>query len=160
MKINFITLLLSLFIISCSTVKNEDLTENQKTAIKYEIQQLFEYTCEGISELNAEKAFSLFSINTDTKYIRNGHLYPDIETAKNQYAEWFNSPSAVKQNISLDPVIFDIINKKTVLMTTIGYITKADTTITNEAPWVIAYTLLWIKEKEGWKVLNMHNSWE
>ena len=44
---------------------------------------------EGITELDAEKTFSVFSKKEGVKYVRNGYLYPDIETAQKQYAEWF-----------------------------------------------------------------------
>ncbi|NQU33827.1 MAG: hypothetical protein HQ521_11370 [Bacteroidetes bacterium] len=137
-----------------------NLSEEQKAAIINEIQQLFEFSNDGITELNAEKVFSIFSSKEDAKYVRNGHLYPSIETAKNQFAEWFSKPNAVKQIITYDPIIYDIIDENTVLMTTIGTFRRKDIVIPEQNPWVVGYTLLWTKEEEGWKVFNMHNSWE
>jgi hypothetical protein len=31
---------------------------------------------------------------------------------------------------------------------------------TGQKPWAIAYTGLWRKEDEGWRLMNMHYSWE
>ncbi len=32
--------------------------------------------------------------------------------------------------------------------------------LSGQPPFVIAFTLLWRKEEEGWKLFHMHNSWE
>ncbi|HSO85067.1 MAG TPA: nuclear transport factor 2 family protein [Draconibacterium sp.] len=135
------------------------LTESEKEEIKKEIRQLWDYSGDGITERNADKTFSMFSSNEGVKYIRDGHLYGSIDEARNQYAEWFKNPNSVKRKISSDPVIFDILDKNTVLMTAIGKLEVVDDT-TGQKPWVITYTLLWRKEPEGWKVFNVHNLWE
>ncbi len=141
--------------------KNTDqLTDQEKEMIKQEVATQWRHSGEGIEQHNAEQAFSVFSKNEGTKYIRNGYLYPDIDTAKNQYAAYFNSPDAVKQKIRCDPDIYDILDRNTVLHTTIGHIEKAEKVDPNEKPWIIAYTLLWRKENDEWKLFHMHNSWE
>ena len=137
-----------------------NLSDEKKAAIINDIRQLFDFSTDGIAELNAEKVFSIFSSKEDARYVRNGHLYSSIETAKNQFTEWFSRTNAVEQSISCEPVIYDIINENTVLMTTIGTFRRKNVTIPEHNPWIVGYTLLWIKEDEGWKVLNMHNSWE
>jgi len=113
----------------------------------------------GVEELDAELSFSIFSKSQEAKYIRDGHLYPDIETAKNQYAEWFKDPNAKKQKLICDPLYYDILDDKTVIMTTLGSITKVIDD-PDQVPWVLAYTIVWRKEETGWKVLHMHNSWK
>jgi len=141
--------------------KNADLiTDQEKEKIFSEIQIQWEYSSAGIEQHNAEQAFSVFSKEEGTKYVRNGYLYPNIETAKEQYAAYFNSPDAVKQKITCDPVIYHILDRNTVLHTTIGHIEKAEKVDPDEKPWIIAYTLLWRKEHDGWKLFHMHNSWE
>ena len=152
-------LLLSFCVLSCTKNAKTELTEEQKSAITAEISQQFEYSSSGITEMDAEKAFSVFSKMEGVKYIRDGHLYPAIDTAKNQYAQWFSSPGAVKRKLVCNPVIYDILDENTVLMTTIGSFTVVDDT-TGQPPFVIAYTMLWRKEEEGWKLFHMHNSWE
>ncbi len=159
MKTLLVTILSILIVCSCVNNSKKELSEEQKTAIKSEIQKLFEYSGEGISELNAEKAFSAFSNKEGVKYIRDGHLYPDIETAKNEYDGWFKSPGAVKRQMICDPLIFDILDENTVLLTAIGSLTVIDDT-TKQKPWVITYTMLWRKEEGEWKLFHMHNSWE
>jgi hypothetical protein len=152
-------ILFSLFVIACNDNTRKELTEEQKATIIAEIKQQFELSGEGITELDAEKTFSAFSKKEGVKYIRDGHLYPDIETAKQQYADWFKSPDAIKRKMTCDPLIFDILDENTVLMTTIGSLVAIDTTL-DQKPWTIAYTGLWRKEPEGWRLFNMHNSWE
>jgi hypothetical protein len=159
MKKALFTILVLVIVCSCTKGPKSELSEEQKSAIKSEIQRLFEYAGEGITELNAEKAFSMFSTKEGAKYVRDGKLYPSIETAKNEYAGWFKSPNSVKRKIICDPMIFDILDEKTVLLTTIGSLVAIDDT-TNQKPWVIAYTMLWRKEDEGWRLFHMHNSWE
>jgi hypothetical protein len=152
-----------LFTFSCQSgeILNEkaELTEEKKEAIKNEIQQLFEFSGEGIRELDAEKTFSVFSKKEGVKYIRNGYLYPNIETAQMQYAEWFAGPEAVKRKITADPVFFDILDENTVLLTAIGSAEVIGSDSTDQ-PWILAYTMLWRKEESGWKLFHMHNSWE
>ncbi len=91
---------------------------------------------------------------------RNGYLYPSIDTAKNQYASWFNNPDAAKHKIISDPVIYYILDRNTVLQTAIGHAEKVEKTEPDEKPLIIAYTLLWRKETDEWKLFHIHNSWE
>lgn len=140
--------------------KSDQITDQEKEEIISEINIQWEYSSTGIEQHNAEQAFSVFSKEEGTKYVRNGYLYPNIKTAKDQYAAWFSSPDAVKQKIACDPVIYDILDRNTVLQTAIGYIEKVEKTDPDEKPWIIAYTLLWRKEKDEWKLFHMHNSWE
>ena len=88
------------------------------------------------------------------------HIYPSIATAQNEYASWWSSPDAVKPKVTCDPVIYDVLDANTVIMTIIGSIVKVEKTDPDEKPWIIAYTMVWQKEKSGWKVFHMHNSWE
>ena len=105
-------------------------------------------------------AFSIFRKTEATKYVRNGYIYPSIDKARNQYATWFNSPDAVKQKVSVDPVYYDILDRNTVIQTVIGSFVKVEKNDPDEKPWIIAYTLVWRRESEGWKLFHMHNSWE
>lgn len=136
-----------------------DLTDDQKASIRNEIQRLFEISGKGVTELNAEKVFSTFSKKEGTKYIRDGHIYPDIETAQNEYAGWWKSPDAKRQSFVIDTIVFDFLDKETVLMTSVASFSVINDT-TGRKPWSITYTGVWRKEDEGWKVFLMHNSWE
>ena len=144
-----------------TNLKNPDqLTDQEKEEIINEIKIQWEYSGTGIEQHNAEQAFSVFSKEEGTKYVRNGYLYPSIDAAKDQYASWFNSPDAVKQKLTCDPNIYDILDRNTVLQTAIGHVEKVEKSDPDEKPWIIAYTLLWRKENDEWKLFHMHNSWE
>jgi hypothetical protein len=159
MKNIFLTLAIILIVSSCSKNSKHELTDEQKASIKGEIQRLFQYSGDGVTELNAEKTFSTFSNQKGTKYIRNGHIYPDIETAKKEYAGWWKSPDAVRQSFVIDTIIFDFLDEKTVLMTAVASLLVINDT-TGRKPWDITYTGVWRKEDAGWKIFLMHNSWE
>jgi SnoaL-like domain len=146
----------TLAISSCQ--EKTTLSDDQKRVIISEVKDVFELSGKGIEERNADKAFSIFSTKEGTKYIRDGHLYPSIDTAKNQYAKWFSYPGP-KQKITFDPMIFDLLDKNIVLVTTIGYFENVEKTSPDEKPWILAYTMLFRKEPEGWKLFHMHNSW-
>jgi hypothetical protein len=135
------------------------LTDAEKEEIKKEILEKFNNSLQGIKDKDAATAFGAFSEKEGVKYIRDGHLYPDIETAEKQYAGWFAADTiTAKRIITCDPIIFDILDENTVLLTTIGsFIFENDTT---NQPWVLAYTMLWRNEEGGWKLFHMHNSWE
>jgi len=77
--------LISFVYLSFNRDVNKELTEKQKSAIITDITSTFEIAGEGITELNAEKAFSALNKKEGTNYIRDGHLYPDIETKKTVY---------------------------------------------------------------------------
>ena len=53
-----------------------------------------------------------------------------------------------------------MLDQNTLIMTTIGALEKAEKTNPDEKPWIIAYTLVWRREADGWKLVHMHNSWE
>ena len=144
-----------LIIVSCQ--QTSTLTEKQKEAIIREVKQVFEYTLGGIENRDAERAFS--SITKNTKLLQEGYIITDLEKEKNGYKENFSKPGP-KTKITCDPLYFDIIDANTVLVTTIGTIASVENTNPDEKPWVVAYTMLFKKEAEGWKVLNMHMSWK
>jgi len=159
MKNLFIIIATILIACSCLKYTKTELTEEQKASIENEIQRIWQTSGEGVTELNAEKAFSAFSNKQGTKYIRDGHIYPDIETPKNEYDRWFKSPDAVRRSFVIDTIIFDFLDEKAVLMTAVASFSVINDT-TGSEPWKIAYTGVWRKEDEGWKIFLMHNSWE
>jgi hypothetical protein len=143
--------------ISCST-ESQEVTPEKKSAIIEEISSLWESGSIGFEELNVEPLFSYFSESENAKIITYGTLHTDIAALKKQFAGWFQSPDAIKRKATSDPVYYDFINDKAVLMTTIvSFKTLNDTSSINQTN-KAAYTLLWIKEPKGWKALNMHVS--
>ena len=142
-------------IVSCQ--QTTTLTEKQKEAIISEVKKVSDYTLGGIENRDAERAFSAFTKNT--KLLQEGYIITDLEKEKNSYKENFSKPGP-KTKITCDPLYFDIIDANTVLVTTIGSIASLENTNPDEKPWVVAYTMLYKKEAEGWKVLNMHMSWK
>ena len=159
MKNSTLIFLLSLLVLWGCNNAPATLTDAEKEQIEAEVFEQFNISGQGIEEKDAAKAFSVFSTQEGVKYIRNGHLYPTIETAEKQYAEWFTaSQDAPKQTLTSDPILFDILDRNTVILTTIGSL-KAENDTASQ-PWVIAYTMVWRKEDSGWKLFHMHNSWE
>ncbi len=144
-----------LIIVSCQ--QKTTLTEKQKDAIISEVKQVCDYTLGGIENRDAERAFSAFT--RETKLLQEGYIITDLEKEKNGYKENFSKPGS-KTRITCDPLYFDVLDANTVLVTTIGSIANVEKTDPDEKPWVIAYTMLYKKESEGWKILNMHMSWK
>jgi hypothetical protein len=148
-----------LFSITACQKSHAPLTDAEKEEIKKEILEIFNNSMQGIKDKDAATAFGAFSKKEGVKYIRDGHLYPNIETAEKQYAGWFAADTiTAKRIITCDPLIFDILDENTVLLTTLGSF-KFENDTTNQ-PWVLAYTMLWRNEEGGWKLFHMHNSWE
>jgi hypothetical protein len=142
---------------SCAQETKTELTDKQKEVIIDEVKQVFEYILGGIENRDAERAFSAFTKNT--KLLQEGYIITDLEKEKNGYKENFSKPGP-KTKVTCDPLYFDILDANTVLVTTIGSIASIENTNPAEQPWVIAYTMLFKKESEGWKVHNMHMSWK
>ena len=153
--LKIVTVIILLINVSCQ--QTTTLTENQKEAIISEVKQVFEYTLGGIENRDAERAFSAFTKNT--KLLQEGYIITDLEKEKNGYKENFSKPGP-KTKVTCDPLYFDILDANTVMVTTIGSIASVESTNPEEKPWVIAYTMLFKREAEGWKVLNMHMSWK
>jgi len=152
-------ILMAFFIFSCTSHHQNDLTEEQKSAIKTEIDRLWNISGEGIIERDAEKAFSVFSALPDARYVAEGEIRTDIVNVKNQYAEGFKNPDPVKQKMSIDQVHYDFLDASNVLLTLKGSLAAVNDSAGSRL-WVIAYTLLWRKEETGWKLFNMHMSWK
>jgi ketosteroid isomerase-like protein len=60
----------------------------------------------------------------------------------------------------VEDVIYDFLDRNTVLQTAICSFEAVKKTNPDEKPWIIAYTLVWRRETDGWKLVHMHNSWE
>jgi len=138
----------------------KEITDDERNIIINEISQQWKIIIDGLEQQDIEIAFSGFSKSENTKYIRNGYIYPSIDTARNEYASWWSNPDMPKNKVTFDPVIYDIIDRNTVLLTALGSIVQVGNTDPNQKPWIIAYTVFWRKELDGWKIFNLHNSWE
>lgn len=160
MKTIMTSFIVILFLGSCVNKTKIEFSEEQKQQIISEIDLMWDIAIEGIEQLDAEKAFSVFSKNENAKYIRDGYLYPSIETAKKQYAEWFRDPNALKQKVTFDPLYNEVLSENLVLTTAMGAATRVDPNNPDQKPWIIGYTMIWKKENVGWRIINMHNSWE
>ena len=151
-------LITSLFLISCSTKTIQELSEEQEKEIINAISAQWEYGRIGLEERDAELLFNHYSESDDAKIIAYGTLYPDIEVLQKQFIEAYTTPVTYKRKVTFDPVYYDFINEKVVLMTTIGSAERIYDTISNMEPDKVAYSVLWIKESNEWKVFHMHAS--
>jgi hypothetical protein len=90
------TLILSFILLYGCQQNSQEITDQERQDIINELEQLWEFSLDGVEQQNAEQTFSNFSKMEGTKYIRNGYIYPSIETAKNEYASWWSAPDAIK----------------------------------------------------------------
>lgn len=67
-------------------------------------------------------------------------------------------PAVYKQKSTLDPVYHDFINDKTFIMRPLATIETICDNCLIQQPFNRAYTVLWIKESQGLKAINMHLS--
>lgn len=132
------------------------ISEDKKELIVADINKSLNPLIDGIVSSNAAKIFSIFSTNSNTVYIRDGHMYPKVEEAEKQYANWFKN-STEKKKFYFKTQNLEIINDSTALFTAIGVLEELNT---DKDPWKIAYTIMWINEENGWKAIHMHTSWE
>lgn len=157
-KLIFFSIITVSCLISCATETGQVISAYQKETIIKEIEEIRTLSTGGLEESNGDQALSIFSKSNETKYIRNGHHYPDIETAQNQYAGWVTAPGALQKKMTCDPVYYDILDGNTVAMTTLGSRVNTGETITDQQPCMLACTMVWRKEVDGWNVINMYNS--
>lgn len=138
---------------ACDTLINEDI-------IIREIDSALQVMADGIELKDAGKIFSIFKDNSTSHYIRQGHIYPDIKTAEEQYARSFSGSNTEEpRKFSFTQKHYDILSGGAVLFTGTGVI-KSNTKKTGNRPWIIVYTILWVKVNTVWKAANMHISWE
>jgi hypothetical protein len=145
-------------LVSCSPISEQELTSEKKAAIIEKIETIWDAGSIGLENLDVEPMFSYLSESEKTKIITYGFLNTDIQALKKQFKDWFDSPAAFKQKSIWDPVYYDFINDKAVLMTAIGAFETIGDTSSVIQPVYRAYTVLWIKESEDWKAINMHIS--
>lgn len=137
-----------------------DTLVNESAIIISEVDSALQVMADGIVQKDAEKIFSIFKENTTSHYIRQGHIYPDIKTAEEQYARSFaGSNTEENRKFSFTQKHYDVLSGGAVLFTGTGVI-ESRTKKKDARPWVIVYTILWIKENMAWKAANMHISWE
>lgn len=158
MKHLFFSLVIcSVFCCSCTKSKKHELTNDEKQQIISEVETQWKISCEGIEQKDAQKAYSVFSSNDGTKYLRELHLFASIEEAEKQYADWFRISNPRNLKLSFNQIIYDVISPDFVVITALGSLVYLDS-VDTEIETIIGYTVLWQKEEEAWKIINMHTS--
>ena len=84
-------------------------------------------------------------------------MYESIEAAEKQYSYWFANSPPGKRSLTFDPIIYDVLSEEMVIATAIGKLIFTDST-NKETTTTIGYSILWQKEVDNWKILNMHTS--
>lgn len=112
---------------------------------------------EGLINNDAVAIFNIFSKTRKTNYVRNGYIYPSVEKAQEEYANWLKERNG-KRKFTFKNKHYDLISDRTVLFTGVGELHEP-TDDGDIKPWTIAYTILWLKEGNDWKAINMHISW-
>jgi ketosteroid isomerase-like protein len=143
--------------IGCMTEKDTQLTETQKREITEQINSLWNQSCEAVENLNAEGAFAIWNSDPNSKYIREAHLYTSIDEARKQYAKWFSHPQP-KRKLEYQSFDLNILDKNTAIITAIATLTTLVDSTDNKQIWKIGFTVVWRKERAGWRVINMHTS--
>lgn len=138
----------------CDTLVNRDV-------IISEVDTALQVMVDGLVQWDAEKLFSIFRESSNSHYVRQGHIYPDIKTAEKQYGHYFaKSSSSPPRKFTFTQKHYDVLSGNAVLFTGLGAFDESGTGKADTKPLVIAYTILWIKENSEWKTVNMHISWE
>ncbi len=146
-----------------SYVEEELVNENRilnEQQILRDIEEPLSRLVAGIVERDALLIFSIFSDPEKARYVRDGAIYESISSAEKSYAIKFGTQDrSIKRTFEFQDKEYDIINPNTVLFTGIGVL--EDEGLSNKTnPWVIAYTIVWVKGPDGWKAINMHISWK
>ena len=147
--------LLSL-VVGCSPQGEPPLTDAERGAIEDTIMALWDQTLSGIEEVDAAKAYSLFSEKPDAWYIRDGHLYPSIETAKREYSEGFKALS--RQEREVDTLAVTVLSRSAASLFSMGRFYATDTAGVTYPPLELSWSVVWRLEEEGWRIANMHIS--
>jgi ketosteroid isomerase-like protein len=156
----------SLLSILCTCSKNkidrepdfEDIKNEQ--AIILEVDKVLQVMADGIVQKNAEKIFSIFRENGKNFYVRDGHIYPKVIIAEKQYNHFFTSPAdSIPRKFHFTEKNFDILSNQYVIFTGSGII-ENDVKHGDTQANTIAYTILFTKDCDKWKVINMHISWK
>ncbi len=154
-------------ILSCKNDKSRYRITNylvndsiSKTKIIEEVEESLQLLVDGIVEQDADKIFAIFSKVNETRYVRNGDVYKSVDYARKSYAGAFrNRPDSIARKFTFTTKQYDILDANTVFLSAIGVIEKIKPQ-KDDIPWQIAYTILWLREEQGWKAINMHISWE
>ncbi len=162
-KIKYLVFLI--FVLSCNSrhdiLKVENLSGNdtiQNQVIINQIETQLNVMVKGIETFNADTIFSVFANNSE--YIRDGHVYPDVNDARNQYKDWFNDPNWVSQKMTFKYKKYSIFGQNFVKLTAIADIIQITKNKgSDKKPWELSYTILWAKTDNKWQIISMHNSW-
>lgn len=143
-------------VLGCSAQGEPPLTDAERGAIKDTILALWDQTLSGIEEVDAAKAYGLFSDKPDAWYIRDGYLYPSIEAAEGQYAEGFKALS--RQEREIDTLAVTVLSRSSASLFSMGRFFATDTAGVTHPPLELAWSVVWRLEEEGWRIANMHIS--
>jgi hypothetical protein len=143
-------------VVGCSPQGEPALTDAERATIEDTILALWDQSLAGIEEVDAAKAYSLFSEKPDVWYIRDGYLYPSIEAAERQYARWFQSYS--RQESEIDTLAVTVLSRTAASLFSMGRFFATDTTGVTHPPLELSWSVTWRLEEEGWRIANMHIS--
>lgn len=147
---------MALLLAGCSPPGEVPFSDAERAAIEDTILALWDHTLSGIEEVDAEKAYRLFSDRTDTWYIRDGYLYPSIATAEREYAEGFKALSS--QRREMDTVAVTVLNRSAAVLFSMGRFFATDTAGVTHPPLELAWSVVWRLQDDGWRIANMHIS--
>lgn len=140
-----------------SYVEQGSVNEEQ---IIHDVEEPLSRLVTGIIERDAQSIFSIFSDPVKARYVRDGAIYDDIDSAEKIYARGFERQDhSIERIFEFQSKEYDIITPTTVLFTGIA-VSKLEESNPENRQRVIAYTILWMLESDGWKAINMHISWK
>lgn len=153
---NRILIPMTLILAACGPSREAQLSDAERAAIQDTILTLWDETLAGIEEADAAKAYRLFSDRPDAWYIRDGSLYPSIATAEREYAEGFKGIS--RQRREIDTLAVTVLGPSTAVLFSLGRFFATDTAGVTHPPLELAWSAVWRREDEGWRIANLHIS--
>ncbi len=150
----FVFILVTL--IGCQQQPQQSFTDTDKEAIKKEVKELFAKQIEAINKKDVEAWASFFSKDEFNVAIAGPEVYP----TRSAWVDTIKTYFSMREFQKMAPLKVEV----TPLAANIALMTSQNTVVMKlkEGPTYSSkhvYTMIWKKEKEGWKILHSHESW-
>lgn len=151
----FVSIILLALLFGCQQPQ-QILTETEKDTIQKEVKDQFNKLVSALNQKDSDLWSMNYSDNEFVSAIVGTDYYPSRTAFKDTITKYFSMRES--QNVEPLEIRVNVLTPTTALMTSeekIEMLLKSGQKFISKH----VFTMIWEKEKEGWKILHSHESW-
>jgi uncharacterized protein (TIGR02246 family) len=145
-----------LMILGACRPQSPSMTTASANAVMAEVRAANDNLLAAVATADADRVFAVYSRRPDFAVADNGVLYTSVDTVREVYRGIYRGFRGIA--ITMDTTRVAVISSNAAVMTGLGTVTSTDTAGVRQPSMRLTVTILWVREPEGWRVRQMHQS--